>query len=183
MPGCVDSGTGQRRQTARPSPSGPQPPPPQDSAPCNGTSCRFSGADSWPVRYGRCSLRVGGPAPGGNFHGTNPQPLEFNDETVGATLVVARVGNAGSPDNGTGQARPLRSLFPARRRPGPRGRNSHGTNPQLFECRDDSVGATLVVARARHAPVAWTAGRDNAARRLVPRRPAPAPTAPGLRAL
>ena len=48
--------------------------------------------------------------------------VETRGRTVGATLVVARVGNAGSPDNGTGQARPLRSLFPARRRPGPRGR-------------------------------------------------------------
>ena len=40
-------------------------------------------------------------------------------DLVGATLnVVARAGHAGLLDNGTGQARPLRSLFPALPRPG-----------------------------------------------------------------
>ena len=42
-------------------------------------------------------------------------------KVVGATLVVARTGPAGCLDSGTGQARPLRPLFPARPRPGPRG--------------------------------------------------------------
>ena len=55
-------------------------------------------------------------------------PFELRDEFVGATLVVARVEHAGCLDNGTGQARPLRPLFPARRCSAP--------------------GATLVVVRA-----------------------------------
>ena len=30
----------------------PQPPPSKDSAPCNGTSCRFAAQTPWPVPYG-----------------------------------------------------------------------------------------------------------------------------------
>ena len=36
------------------------------------------------------------------------RPLRRCSGAVGATLVVARVGRAGSADSGTGQARPLR---------------------------------------------------------------------------
>ena len=60
-----------------------------------------------------------------------------------------------------------------------------GPSPTVGRSR--LVGATLVVARRRRGPHSRAtrpsgAGRDNAARRLVPRRLAPAPTAQGLRA-
>ena len=42
----------------------------------------------------------------------NPQPVELRSNFVGATLVVARAGSASCPDNGTGQARPLRQHVP-----------------------------------------------------------------------
>ena len=45
-------------------------------------------------------------------------------DLVAATLVVARAGHAGLLDNGTGQARPLRSLFPALPQTRSRGGNS-----------------------------------------------------------
>ena len=62
---------------------------------------------------------------------------------VGATLVIARVGNDRCLDNGTGQARPLRRLSLRGRAPVPPG-----------------VGATLVVA-ALETTAAWTTGRDK----------------------
>ena len=46
-------------------------------------------------------------------------------ETVGATLVVARARQAGRLDSGTGQARPLRPLFPARPQAGATGVETH----------------------------------------------------------
>ena len=68
----------------------------------------------------RCrSARTGGDKPRPS-HGTNSQPPELLGDFVGATLVVARAGIPADPANGTGQARPLRPLFPARPRPGPR---------------------------------------------------------------
>ena len=46
------------------------------------------------------------------------------DRRPGGRVVVARPGHAGCLDNGTGQARPLRPLFVAPPRPGPRVENS-----------------------------------------------------------
>ena len=46
-------------------------------------------------------------------------PLNSMTKFLGATLVVARARHPGRLDSGTGQARPLRPLFPARLRPGP----------------------------------------------------------------
>ena len=105
---------------------------------------------------------------GGNFHGTNRQPIELRGNLVGATarpggrVVVARLrpthatgcptraGTSPAPTVAPHERPSVSPMFPARPRPGPRGRNSHGTDPQPGECIGQIVGATLVVARAGH---------------------------------
>ena len=87
-------------------------------------------------------------------------PLNSMTKFVGATLVVARAGPAGCLDSGTGQARPLRPLFPAR--------GQRTCNP--LNSMTKFVGATLVVARA--GPAGCLDSGTGQARPLRPLFPA-----------